>query len=59
MLKSVLLSKTLYLKPPWWKNGYVVAIKIEKHQLLCTGEGLGMDGFYGISLQIDALDLWN
>lgn len=51
--------KTSYLEYLWWKVGDVVAIKIEKHQLLCTREGLGVDGLDAISFQVDTLNLWN
>lgn len=49
----------LYLESSLWKVGDVVAVKIEEHQSLSTREGLGVDGFDGISFQVDTLNLWN
>lgn len=57
--QSAVPLQSLYLKSSRWKGGDVVAKKIEEHQLLCTREGLGMDGLDGISFQVDALNLWN
>lgn len=37
----------------------MVSIKIKEHQLLGPRECLGMDGLDCITLQIDALNLWN
>lgn len=49
----------IYLESSWWKVGDMVAKKIEEHQLLCTREGLGVDGLNSILLQVDALNVWN
>lgn len=37
----------------------MVAIKIKKHQLLCTRKRLRMDGFDGVLFQVDAFNLGN
>lgn len=50
---------TSYLEPSWWEVGDVVAVKIEEHQLLGSRECPRMDGLDGITLQVDALYLWN
>lgn len=57
--ESAVPIQSFYLKSSWWKSDDVVAKKIEEHQLLCAGEGLGMDGLDGISFQVDAFNLWN
>lgn len=48
-----------YFEGSGWKVADVVAIKIEEHQLLGSREGLGVDGPEGITLQNDALHLWD
>lgn len=53
------IFQTHYLESPWRKVCYTVVIKIQKHQLLCTREGPGVDDLDGISFQVDTLNLWN
>lgn len=55
----ILLQTPTYLESLHWKVGDVVAVKIEEHQLLCTREGLGVDGLDGISFQVDTLNIWD
>lgn len=59
MLATCPIPLHTYFEPSWWKLGDVVAIKIEEHQLLGPRERLGMDGLDCITLQTDALNLWN
>lgn len=54
----IITTLTLYLESPRWKGSDVISVKIEEHQLGRTREGLGVDGFNGISLQVDTLNVW-
>lgn len=55
----VLYAQLPHLESLWRKVGDVVSIKVEEHQLFSPSKGLGMDGLDGISLQVDAFNLWD
>lgn len=57
-LHIIITTLTLYLESLWWKGSDVISAKIEEHQSVRTREGLGVDGFNGISLQVDTLNVW-